>query len=885
MALLTTITDAAWPTSGTPTAGNTGFESCASTGTLMFSVDENGDKFITTTATNEKIYIRVDGTAAVFASGETRYQVEVVAYLEFVGQSADNAIGSPSGFIVDLDGAGGRGVLTMYATNRGTTTGLYGIPGGFAGATAGAQMSGMDVECIPVNTPITFGTFGDRTAGIAGVCLNGVRWVTWTATPASNNWGNSFTFAFPNIPGGRWRVYATSARPARSWTGTTHTFSPTEGYTQYADDTDELVMSWPHVATDGLHGSFWTYSGTCALTDYASGGINPSRKRIIGGSGGVVATSVLNVGDLQFNEYGDMAFVTSFYVPSGTYSIAFRNAANTADILKLTATSGELRNTAGTALTASDSAAISIATDKRYHLAVNFTNTGAASFTILDATAAPTARVVWSNTVATTSAVTTLGKIIITASQNVEADRVDICRWWANGICDSLVSASATGVTPALKCCSNNLALAFPQRDSLSIPGIAHGCKDLGWPKDTWLITSAHAGYSRAAWAQYSRAYMTHTHAMKLVAVDGACFNDFNGGSTASAVMDMVEDDVAFCETTRNRIILMQAFMRPHALATSLSTTEFLQQQQYNDLLKAYWDANRTNARLGFCNIVRSHPLPMLTTDGAHPTTTGAANGTAAIALSFENGEAIEVAGSPGSRPIGPFTPGATIDTRFRYNGTQYDLSTGDYSVTVYRNGETTGEAATIGTATATSLPFTYVLPDSFVVGNTGIIDLEDVSGTVLYSLTFGVIASATGGGTITILTDAMDGVSPLNAEDEPRPIYRGRSATLGYSFAAYSGDVEDGDTLTLRVMPLDSYEDQDDTATLALAQTTATASIVDGYLTATFTLTAEQTADLPAGAKGDGATDYRLQVLPAANGYPLLDRRCEVRRAMGTPA
>jgi len=251
----------------------------------------------------------------------------------------------------------------------------------------------------------------------------------------------------------------------------------------------------------------------------------------------------------------------------------------------------------------------------------------------------------------------------------------------------------------------------------------------------------------------------------------------------------------------------------------------------------------------------------------------------------FEMPDVATTTGSINIRVLGAFAPGSTVATEF--TSTSSDLSVAGWTVTVYRNGESTGATATVDPllVTSNSLPYSYTFPEAYDTGNTFLIKLADVSGTVRSMHSGWIQPVATGGGTITILTDAMDGVSPLNAEDEPRPIYRGRSATLGYSFAAYSGDVEDGDTLTLRVMPLDSYEDQDDTDTLALAQTTATASIVDGYLTATFTLTAEQTADLPAGAKGDGATDYRLQVLPSANGYPLLDRRCEVRRAMGTPA
>lgn len=140
-------------------------------------------------------------------------------------------------------------------------------------------------------------------------------------------------------------------------------------------------------------------------------------------------------------------------------------------------------------------------------------------------------------------------------------------------------------------------------------------------------------------------------------------------------------------------------------------------------------------------------------------------------------------------------------------------------------------------------------------------------------------------GGAISILASALDVVSKLNDTDEPRAIYKGRIYTVDYTFPHYTGDVTDGETLTLRVMPLDSYGDAGASSTLALIETTATCTLSGGTLTATFSFTAVQTATLPAGAKGDGATDYRLQVFPAGSKYPLTDRVVEVRRAMGTPA
>lgn len=628
MALMTSINDSAWGTSGAATAGNTGFNSL---GTSIFDVDENGEKCITTAATNTSLAVRIDAAAAVFASGETRYHCELVAYLEFTGASNSTSIGTiGTNGVIDFFGAGPRGYCQFFATNSDHGTGLYFTFTGADGATAGDQISGLNGAPIPINTKFTIGAFADRTAGVAGCCINGVRVGTWTATPVAA-WDSTVTLTFPAVVGGRWRIYATSARPARSWSGTDHTFTPL--FTEYASSTDALYKSFPHIASDGLHGTCWTYTGTHTLTNYETSGTNPNRKRMIGGVGGVVAEGNFNIGTPPYNEYGDFAIITSLYVPSGgTWSLAIRNTADDADVIKLQVASAQLQDSAGVQLTASDTTAVAVAVNKRYFLIINLSRNGKAAFTLISASDDPSARIVWSGALANWTP-QDLGIPVFTASSTVEADRVDVCSWFTNAMTDSIVAAYCANVTPLLVTTANNYGLGFPCSDAAcGIPGSGYASKWYGWPRESWMVTTARSGTTRAQWNTNVRPYLTHTRAMRLVTLDGACINDISGGTLATAVMTIVSADLAFCNTNNNQLVLMPSFPRPLALAQSLSVDELIQQREFNRLLRAFVVTNASNPRLFFCDHQRAYREVMLTTDGIHPTSASVASNTRAIA-------------------------------------------------------------------------------------------------------------------------------------------------------------------------------------------------------------------------------------------------------------
>lgn len=628
MPALTTITNAAWPTSGTPTTGNTGFSSLSSSGTLVFEVDENGETYITTTTANVTLVARINATAAVFASGETRYHCELVAYPEFTCTSDSNTLGSPSGFFLYLTGPStSLSTVTLAAVNTTYVTGFAPIVAGVTASTATGAISGVSTisgvavgakECFGVNRKTTIGLFGDRTAGVIGMTMNGVRAGGWTPTTATDI-GTDFSYQFPATPGVRWRIYASSTRPARSWTGTDHEFTA-----DYANNpagaNDGLQYSLPHISTDGLHGNFWTYTGSLALTEYATSGGNPNRKRIVASTGGITAKSKISLGTLTYNEYGDYGIVTSFLAPSGkALSISLRNAGDTADVLKFqVATDGKFQDGSGTQLVASDGTAITIAADKRYFLIINLSRDGYAAWT-LKSSNDDLARRAWSNAISTGWSVQSLGPIALAGDTTTEIDRFDAGPWITDPICDSLAVAYETAVDPDLPHTANNLGYGFPHSDGVAIPGIAYHNGDHGWPKESWMAPSGRSGRWRLHWQSYVRTYMTHTRAIRIVALDGGCWNDFANGATAATLLTYVQDDMTWCDAHNCQFVTMPAFDRPRALAQSATSAQRLERIKFNALQEAWVRSNASNPRLFYCDHPRAYRWIMRSTDGVHP--------------------------------------------------------------------------------------------------------------------------------------------------------------------------------------------------------------------------------------------------------------------------
>ena len=145
--------------------------------------------------------------------------------------------------------------------------------------------------------------------------------------------------------------------------------------------------------------------------------------------------------------------------------------------------------------------------------------------------------------------------------------------------------------------------------------------------------------------------------------------------------------------------------------------------------------------------------------------------------------------------------------------------------------------------------------------------------------------AGGSQGSAVTVYTSVNYAGSTPDDPTLPITLYKGRSATIGpLTFTGYAGDLEDGDNLTLRILPKDTYEDTSEPSIVALVESTAVVAIADGTLTVTFELTASDTDDLPAGADGSGRTVYKMLAGGTSDEYPVVDRECVVLRYPAAP-
>lgn len=629
--LFKVVNDTNWLNTGTANAGNTGFDFLS---TAQFELDEFGRKTITTAGSNTALTVRLDNPSTVFASGETRHIVRIWIRAEFDGQSNSTQIGTPSGFALDYDNGGGvRALLTLNAANNGYNAGFYLSPSGI-GATATATLSGLFKEPIPVNEDFELSFWADRTSGEAGLCGNGALMAGWTATPGT--WSTTININLPATPGIRWRIIATSTRPAASYIGNDTPVLPL--YSELSTPKDGIICALPHVVKfTNPNGSAWRYTGACTFAEIESNGVNPNRKIMTGGVGGISAKSFFKLGDNPWNEYGDLAIITSINVPSGqTASIAIRDAVDSVDLVKLQVANGQLQSRYGEQLRASDGTAVSILDTKNYFLVINMSRNGFASWTVQDGTA-DTGRLIWSNAIFEGWRPGGLGEIVIAGSQNARLDRVDPNKWFALSICDSLTTAYCATYTPLMPTTANNLAYGGAHSDSgLGMPGSAYQNRWYGAPKLSHLFTGGRSGRKRIDWINNMRQYATHLRCAWVIEYDGACFNDiYNGGSlggaTADDMMAMVQSDLAWCMQNNNRLLLMPSFTRPSGLGQSFSIAQKREQQQYNNLKRAFVLANKHNPFLYYSDHKRGYREALLTTDGPHPVTGGAVDPTRAI--------------------------------------------------------------------------------------------------------------------------------------------------------------------------------------------------------------------------------------------------------------
>lgn len=591
------ISSSGWLGSGAANAGNTGFDSLS---TAQFLTDERNEKCITTAASNTALSARIDAAANVLANGETIYMCEFCAFAEFGGRSNSNTIGTVNSTpLIDVAGVGPRAYVGLSAINSESGIGFALTFSAANGASVGAVLSGLGSVPIPVNEKVRIGIVLDKTAGLVGLLINGQLAGTWTATPPAA-WDTTITLALPASDGVQWRLYSPADRPCQSWTGSDNPFAAMEDTLKASND--GLRVSMPHLGIASAY-SPWSYSGTGSVTEFASTGVNPNRKRMVGGAGGYTGTS-RKIGYLPFNTWGECAVWTSLYVPNAASgSIAIRNAADSVDLFKLQVLSGQLCDWRGVPLQASDGASVAIASTKRYFLILNPMVSGAVAWTVLDGGSALNARAAWCGVLEKNYQLGPAGGAVLFASQNVEWDRVDIGPWCTLPLGDLNAADAVDALTPTLYTPAN-IGAGFPGSDAAcAIPGIGYPARWYGQPRESWLVTVARPGFTRAAWATYVRPYLTATKALRIVAVDGAVRADLAAGTTADALMAHVAADLEFAIKNNAELVLMPYMLRPSGLGESLTVAQQAEARRFNRLQAAFV---RDNA------LFRGQPSPWL---------------------------------------------------------------------------------------------------------------------------------------------------------------------------------------------------------------------------------------------------------------------------------
>jgi hypothetical protein len=375
MAAITTITGAAWPTSGAASTATTGFNICTGL-THVGSTDIPAGSAATgylTSAADTSCDFRIDATASVIPNVGDTYWVKFWARFVRTATSLP-ATGTLSGMITGPVVS----IETRYEANIRSGEGLWTVLGGVTPISQtrplGPNYTG-PIIAYGEWVEMAFQVYRHATAGRYGIYVNGAL-----AIAVEN--ADTSTSPFTN-----WRVYLGHAGittqicgPIRSCNDTDATIKAGTGAITIApqDVADDDIQLWALPGVLNRAGGWWdTSSGTAAnatVAVYASGGFVPNTYRY-----SIAAADELrmsrNVGTLTYNARGWANFIfTGIYVPTGTLSLKVMNAANTAALVQVDIASAELRQN-GAKLA-------DLLTTKRYQVIIHLSSTGAAKYTL-----------------------------------------------------------------------------------------------------------------------------------------------------------------------------------------------------------------------------------------------------------------------------------------------------------------------------------------------------------------------------------------------------------------------------------------------------------------------------------------------------------------------
>lgn len=552
--IITSITGASWPMSGPATPGNTGLNQfAAGTWTHVGSTDVPPGSRATgymETSESELAYFRVDNAGAPL-NGSNDYWVRFWVYPERV-MTKPLAVDRSQSLIHNLHDGTDKFRSWLFLANNPSANGTPGISvlvSSYMGGTTShidSLAGGNGPGVIPLNawTELTFHVSLNASDARYGLYINrvlvgevsGVDTTSMSIASLRSNWD----FGFGNWSGLKFRL----SGPIESWSGTDIPMRPLYGL-EPSNSYRTKKFAHHFARTNYSHGLMFTYDGTATMspTVYASGGINPQRRRIVvSGTVGQTAEimTIDPVGTLPFNEENwATVFFTDFYLPGTgtTCDFILRNAADTADVIRLTYDGNDLKQ-------GSRVLKANLAKSSRWKLALHLHKTGNATYSLIDETAGP-----WSTQTYFSGALADwvpqmVGKAGfkgVYGDTTFELGAISVHRWLELSAFDSLSTAAILALSPEAQGPSRVGGQFAQQGDQDLIPNMWRRRPDWvarGYGRRGIDANIGRSGLSRASWNTYVGAGLTYARGVILWNIDGGSINDVGSGAANQAAAD-----------------------------------------------------------------------------------------------------------------------------------------------------------------------------------------------------------------------------------------------------------------------------------------------------------------------------------------------------------
>ena len=524
--MLTNIPAANWPTSGTATPATTGLATLTGTGLIHVGstdvpIGSNANGYVEANQ-DAVVSVGVDSFANAIAASNVYSQTFWARF-----RKTGTVVNGVQARFLDVNGNGVRVILSTYSSND--ENGVAGLNMFSSNISGGGVVGNLDVQSssgstafIPYDKWMKITLDFDCTIGNLSYrfMVNGqvVTRATGYVTDGTNQ--------LPEIAELALQASGAKVQICGPFVSDNNRTEPIVPLVRLRPNSKKLTqVSLPMSFTDEPRGVAFrqTLAGTTSTrTSYATGGVNPRRKRQILGGSGTATFDSISVGELPFNESGwcTIAFPMLYLAGAGASSIAvnLRNAAGDATIVSLSMD--------GTNLVENAINRCQFGRASRYAVLLHLSISGESALTLLDQTNSGTSQYAWSAKLSgwTPQDIGSIQVVAIVASG--DAPEVDGC--FIGPYCDVIgidsLSHAPVATTPVLANV-NNLAGISPTKyyDIHNVPG------SMGYDLDDFSQVTIPVGRSgRNAQDQWDNVaqYLQHTRAVRYIAVDGGSIND-----------------------------------------------------------------------------------------------------------------------------------------------------------------------------------------------------------------------------------------------------------------------------------------------------------------------------------------------------------------------